>query len=107
MTNSVKYIITHHDYSEEAGVIKVEGDGETVVFQVTPAEKVNTKTVFRPLELKLTMKKKQMKMVFTQDNAVYETFLVQRGQVFEATMKLSAGSSTQLTLRVDVAHQKV
>ena len=107
MTNSVKYIITHHDYSEEAGVIKVEGDGETVVFQVTPAEKVNTKTVFRPMELKLTMKKKQMKMVFTQDNAVYETFFVQRGQVFEATMKLSAGSSTQVTLRVDVAHQKV
>merc|ERR1711878_38391 len=109
MTANAKYIITHHDYTQETGTIKIEGDGKNVVLQVIPKEEVLTKTVFRPVEVKFTFMPKQLKMVFTQEKMTFETFFVQRGQVFETQMtyKSEFEPTCQMTMRMDVGKQKI
>merc|ERR1712061_900807 len=109
MTANAKYISTHHDYTQETGTIKIEGDGKNVVFQVIPKEEVLTKTVFRPVEVKFTFMPKQLKMIFTQEKMTFETFFVQRGQVFETQMtyKSEFESTCQMTMRMDVGKQKI
>ena len=109
MTANAKYIITHHDYTQETGTIKIEGDGKNVVFQVIPKEEVLTKTVFRPVEVKFTFMPKQLKMIFTQEKMTFETFFVQRGQVFETQMtyKSEFEPTCQMTMRMDVGKQKI
>merc|ERR1712061_664616 len=98
MTANAKYIITHHDYTQETGTIKIEGDGKNVVFQVIPKEEVLTKTVFRPVEVKFTFMPKQLKMVFTQEKMVFETQMTYKSE-FEPTC--------QMTIRMDVGKQKI
>merc|ERR1719336_1295514 len=102
-------VITHHDYTQETGTIKIEGDGKNVALQVIPKEEVLTKTVFRPVEVKFTFMPKQLKMVFTQEKMTFETFFVQRGQVFETQMtyKSEFEPTCQMTMRMDVGKQKI
>merc|ERR1711884_319501 len=89
--------------------MKIEGDGKNVVLQVIPKEEVLTKTVFRPVEVKFTFVPKQLKMVFTQEKMTFETFFVQRGQVFETQMtyKSEFEPTCQMTMRMDVGKQKI
>merc|ERR1712045_682968 len=109
MSVTAKYIITHHDYTEETGTLMLEGDGQNVVFQTLPSEEMFTKTVFRPMEIKLTKMQKEIKMFFTQEMTKFETTFVQRGQVFEANMMMDPEDEhkRQMMLRVDVGNKKI
>merc|ERR1712045_97199 len=104
MSVTAKYIITHHDYTEETGTLMLEGDGQNVVFQTLPSEEMFTKTVFRPMEIKLTKMQKEIKMFFTQEMTKFETTFVQRGQVFEANMMMDPEDEhkRQMMLVLDV-----
>merc|ERR1712061_150508 len=79
MSVTAKYIITHHDYTEETGTLMLEGDGQNVVFQTLPSEEMFTKTVFRPMEIKLTKMQK--------DLSVYLPFATRKGYNFYFTWK--------------------
>merc|ERR1712045_368187 len=104
MSVTAKYIITHHDYAEETGTLMLEGDGQNDVFQTLPSEEMFTKTVFRPMEIKLTKMQKEIKMFFTQEMTKFETTFVQRGQVFEANMMMDPEDEhkRQMMLVLDV-----
>ena len=109
MDVSVRYVITHHDYSEETGTLHLEGDGHNFVFKTLPNEDMMTKTVVRPMEITFTKMQKEIKMFYTQENTKFETTFVQRGQVFEADMMMDLEDEhkRQSILRVDVGNKKV
>merc|ERR1712227_1191855 len=81
MDATAKYVITHHDYTEETGTLQLEGDGHNFVF----------------------------KTLATEEMTKFETTFVQRGQVFEANvmMDLEDEHKRQSILRVDVGSKKV
>merc|ERR1719150_1421542 len=67
MSSSAKYVITHHDYSEESGRIQIQSDGRDASLKVSPSEEVITKTICRPLEVNISKKQKEMKMTLRQE----------------------------------------
>merc|ERR1711971_800432 len=109
MDATAKYVITHHDYTEETGTLQLEGDGRNFVFKSLANEDMLPKTVVRPMEIKVTKTQKEVKMFYTQEMTKFETTFVQRGQVFEANvmMDLEDEHKRQSILRVDVGSKKV
>merc|ERR1711884_762418 len=109
MDATAKYVITHHDYTEETGTLQLEGDGHNFVFKTLANEEMLPKTVVRPMEIKVTKIQKEVKMFYTQEMTKFETTFVQRGQVFEANvmMDLEDEHKRQSILRVDVGSKKV
>ena len=105
MSSSAKYVITHHDYSEESGRIQIQSDGRDASLKVSPSEEVLTKTICRPLEVNISKKQKEMKMTLRQEETKLEASCSQKGQVFEAHMKKN--DRYQMTLRMDVGQQKL
>merc|ERR1719500_2425409 len=106
---TAKYVITHHDYTEETGTLQLEGDGRNFVFKTLANEDMLPKTVVRPMEIKATKMQKEVKMFYTQEMTKFETTFVQRGQVFEANvmMDLEDEHKRQSILRVDVGSKKI
>lgn len=109
MDATAKYVITHHDYTEETGTMQLEGDGQNFVFKTLANEDMLPKTVVRPVEIKVTKMQKEVKMFYTQEMTKFETTFVQRGQVFEANMMMDLEDEhkRQSILRVDVGNKKV
>merc|ERR1712051_663433 len=67
MDATAKYVITHHDYTEETGTLQLEGDGRNFVFKTLANEDMLPKTVVRPMEIKVTKMQKEVKMFYTQE----------------------------------------
>merc|ERR1712179_8371 len=60
MDATAKYVITHHDYTEETGTMQLEGDGQNFVFKTLANEDMLPKAVIRPVEIKVTKMQKEV-----------------------------------------------
>ena len=103
-----RYSIAHPDQSQESGSLKLEKEGQRMVLQLVPEQEITTRTLIRPLEVKISQQQKQIRLEVQQQEARLDASISQRGQVFEAEVKQKTRQQQehQLRLRLDVGQQR-
>ena len=133
MNWNAKYAMTHQDGSEETGTIKMDSKVDSwwpqswmvsriyrypffnvkegqMNLMVIPSGDMQTKFVFRPMEMKVTRTPQDVKFVYTFQNNKYEGHMVKNGRVYETKMMMTSSNEEvtpcEMVWKVDMEKKK-